>query len=121
MPKDKMLAEWLYAYECRLRDSVSYRNWQKRIIEVGKVLKEVMGSLDYPTLIEACGPAPVTIGIGVVYKCVISEYKDKNFNPIERAKKRAEVNARHHRFPTNAPVYDGGSGMVIESIEAAVY
>lgn len=117
--REKMMADWLYAYECRLRDSVSYRNWQKRIIEVGRVLKEVMGTLDYPTLIEACGPAPVTIGIGVVYKSEISEYKDKNFNPIERAKKRAEVNARHHRFPTNAPVYEGDSSAVIESVDAS--
>ena len=118
LPKDKMMADWLFAFECRLRDSVSYRTWQRRVIEVGRTLKEVLGNLDYQTIIEACGPAPVTVGVGVVYKSEISEYKDKNFNPVERAKKRAEVNARHHRFPTNTPVYEGGE-IVTESIDAA--
>jgi hypothetical protein len=67
----------------------------------------------YQDLIAACGPAPVSVGVGIVYKDELSPWKDKNFNPIERAKKRAETNARHHRFPTNAPVYDTDSGEII--------
>lgn len=111
---DKMEPTWAYAYVCRLRDSVSYRNWQKRILELGKVLKDVLGNMDYATLIEACGPAPVTEGIGIVYKGELNEWKDRNYNPMERAKKRAEVNARHHRFSTNAPVYEGEGSLPIE-------
>ena len=68
IPIEKPDQAWAYAYTCRLRDSVSYRNWQKRILELGKVLKEVLGNLDYKTLIEACGPAPIYEGIGIVYK-----------------------------------------------------
>lgn len=104
--KENMQKDWLYAYECRLRDSVSYSQWQKRLLEIGKTLREIMGSMDYATLEKACGPAPVTVGVGVFYTSELSEYKDRNFNPIERCKKRAETNARHHRWPTNAPVYE---------------
>jgi hypothetical protein len=115
IPKERMAAEWAYAYECRLRDGETYRQWQKRVLEVGKTLKEIMGSVDYDTLVKACGPAPVTTGIGVVYKGELSEWKDRNFNPIERCKKRAEVSARRHRFPTSAAVDDESApGVVLE-------
>ena len=112
MPKEKLPSGAYVGFECRLRDSVSYHQWQQRILDLGKTLKEVLGSLDYPTLIQACGPAPVYTGIGIVYSSELSEWKDKNFNPLERAKKRAEANARKRRFPTNAPITDDGGAMV---------
>ena len=117
-PQERMKKEWAYAYDCYLRDGESYRQWQKRILEVGKVLKEVLGTVTYDIIVQACGPAPVVIGTGIVYIGELNEWKDRNFNPMERAKKRAEVNARHHRFPTNVPVYDG-DGEAMEIIDGA--
>lgn len=117
LPKDNMQQDWAYAFECRLRDSVSYRNWQKRILEVGKTLKEVLGQVSYQDIINTCGPAPVVAGVGIVYRSEITgSIKDMSFNPIERAKKRAEVNARHHRFSTSAPVYDSDNGSVFDVV-----
>jgi len=116
-PKDKMQKDWAYAFECRLRDTQSYRNWQKRITDIGRTLKEVIGNVSYQDIISSCGPAPYSSGIGVVYTAELNEWKDRNFNPAERAKKRAETNARHHRFSTNEPIYDGADtspGVVIE-------
>ena len=123
IPKEKMQKDWAYAFECRLRDGESYRQWQKRILEVGRTLREVMGSVDFNTLVQACGPAPITVGVGVVYISEVNgSIRDVSFNPIERCKKRAEVNARHHRFPTNAPVTDDdGTAIMVtpgESVDA---
>lgn len=101
-------------YECRLRDTASYINWQKRLREVGATLREALGGkVEFQDLITACGPAPISTGIGIVYQDELNPYKDKSFNPLERAKKRAEANARKHRFPTTAPVYDPEGQMLI--------
>jgi len=105
----------LIGYECRLRDGQSYTQWQRRMVEIGKAAREAMGnSLTFQELIALTGPAPVYVGIGIFYQDELNAYKDKNFNPAERAKKRAEVNARHHRWPTETPIYDGAPGDVIE-------
>jgi len=105
-------------YKCYLRDGQSYTAWQKRLLEVGKALREAMGqAITFAEIIQMCGPAPVTEGIGLFYKSEFSpDWKDKSYNPIERCKKRSELNARHHRFGTHAPVYDGENGT--EVIEA---
>lgn len=105
-------------YKCYLRDGQAYTAWQKRLLEVGKALREAMGqTISFTEIIQMCGPAPVTEGIGLFYKSEFSpDWKDKSYNPIERCKKRAELNARHHRFGTHAPVYDGENGT--EVIEA---
>jgi len=105
-------------YKCYLRDGQAYTAWQKRLLEVGKALREAMGqAISFAEIIQVCGPAPVTEGIGLFYKSEFSpDWKDKSYNPIERTKKRAELNARHHRFGTHAPVYDGENGT--EVIEA---
>lgn len=120
--KAKLPPNSFVGFECRLRDSVSYQDWQKRILDVGKTLKEVLGSLDYKVLIEACGPAPIYTGVGIVYQDELSAWKDKNFNPIERAKKRAELNARKRRFPTNAPIQEneGLAPVVSEAVEGVI-
>lgn len=108
-----------FGYHCLIRDSVSYRQWQKTLTEVGRALRDAMGQpVSYQDIISAVGPSPVSDGIGIVYQSELSEYKDRNFNPAERAKKRAEVNARHHRWSTNAPVFDGES--VVSSDENAI-
>jgi hypothetical protein len=99
---------------CYLRDGQSYTLWQKRLLEVGKVLREAMGGpVTFEQIMSVVGPSPVSDGIGLFYRGEYNDYKDKNFNPIERAKKRAEVNARHHRFATHAPVYDGDNGGIV--------
>ena len=118
-PQERMKKEWAYAYDCYLRDGESYRQWQARILAVGKTLKEVLDHVTYETLVQACGPAPVVTGTGIVYMGELNEWKDRNFNPMERAKKRAEVNARHHRFPTNVPVFDG-DGAAMEIVDGTM-
>jgi len=101
-------------FKCYLRDGRSYGLWQKRLLEVGKALREAMGmAVTFEQIVSMVGPAPVTEGIGVFYGSEYNDFKDKNFNPIERTKKRAEVNARHHAFSTHAPVYDGENGAVV--------
>jgi hypothetical protein len=103
-------------YKCFLRDGQSYVLWQKRLLEVGKALREAMGTnVTFEQIIAMVGPAPVSEGVGLFYSGEFSpDWKDKNYNPIERTKKRAELNARHHRFGTHAPVYEGESGIVLE-------
>jgi hypothetical protein len=117
MPKDKLPQGVAYGYECHLRDGQAYTQWQKRITEIGKALREAGITPTFEQLMTAAGGPPVTIGVGVVYTREANDYKDTNFNPIERAKKRAEVNARHHRFPTRLPVYDGenGGAVIVEA------
>ena len=115
IPKDKLPQGSFVGFECRLRDDASYTGWQKRVTQLGKVLREAMGgAVSYRELMDAAGPAPVFTGIGIVYQDELSPYKDKNYNPIERAKKRAEVNARHRRFPTNAPVTEGDGAAIMD-------
>ncbi len=117
LPKDKLPHGAIYGYECRLRDGASYTQWQRRLTEVGKTVREALGQpVSFQELLTLVGQPPVYSGYGILYASELNEYKDKNFNPLERAKKRAEVNARHHRFPTNAPVYEGdnGAAFVIE-------
>ena len=115
--KDKLPQGAAYGYECHLRDGQAYTQWQKRITEIGKALREAGITPTFEQLMTAAGGPPVTIGVGVVYTREANDYKDTNFNPIERAKKRAEVNARHHRFPTRLPVYDGenGGAVIVEA------
>lgn len=97
-------------YECILRDGQTYRAWQQRLIEVGRALREAMGqSVAYDDIIKTVGPAPVYDGVGLIYESEITgSRKDSNFNPIERCKKRAEVQARSKRFPRNAPIFADG-------------
>lgn len=109
----------LIGYECRLRDGQSYTQWQRRMVEIGKAMKEAGVSLTYQELIQAAGPAPVYTGVGIFYQNELSEYKDKNFNPVERCKKRAEVNARHHRWPTETPIFDGEDVQIVEQAQGA--
>lgn len=100
----------LVGYECRLRDGASYTQWQKRLKEVGNALREAMGGqVSFQDLMSVVGQPPVYVGVGLFYQSEISEWKDKNFNPIERCKKRAEVNARKKRFPTNATISEDAS------------
>jgi hypothetical protein len=117
MPKDKLPQGAAYGYECHLRDGQSYTQWQKRVVEIGKALRETGITPTFEQLMAAAGSPPVTVGVGVIYVREANDYKDTNFNPIERAKKRAEVNARHHRFPTRLPVYDGenGGAVIVEA------
>jgi hypothetical protein len=101
-------------YKCYLRDGQSYGHWQKRLLEVGKCLREAMGQpVTFEQIIAMVGPAPVTEGIGLFYSSEYNDFKDKNFNPAERAKKRAELNARHHKFSTHSPVYEGDNGAIV--------
>lgn len=108
IPPERMPKNSAYGYECRLRDGTSYKKWQRRLLEVGKAAREAMGvtSIDFKTLIEIVGPAPVFIGIGIFWQDEFNPYKDRNFPPQERAKKRAERNARTKRFPTEAPMIE---------------
>lgn len=105
-----------YGYECRLRDGTSYTQWQKRLIEVGKAVREAMGGeITFDQLLQLVGPPPISTGVGFFWLDEFNPYKDKNFPPQERAKKRAERNARSKRFPTTAPVYDAMDGVAIYS------
>lgn len=104
----------LVGYRCRIRDGELYTKWQKRVTELGKVLREAVGGpVSVKDILDMAGPPPVTEGIGIFYKDEQSPYKDKNYNPAERAKKRAEVNARHHRWPTEVPVYEGSETNIV--------
>lgn len=96
-------------FECRLRVGSDYVAWQKSLVEVGRAFKEAGVTVTFAEIMQVVGPAPVHTGIGIVYSSELNEYKDRNFSPVERAKKRAEKNARSKRFPTHAPVYDGNS------------
>jgi hypothetical protein len=110
LPADglKRFGDVLIGYECRLRDGASYTQWQRRLRDVGNALREAMGGqVSFQDLMSVVGQPPVYTGVGLVYRSELSEYKDKNFNPIERAKKRAELNARKKRFPTNADISEG--------------
>lgn len=108
-----------YGYECRLRDGSSYGQWQKRLLLVGNAVREAMGgSITFQQLMELVGPPPVSSGIGLFWQDEFNAYKDKNFPPQERAKKRAERNARAKRFPTSAPIYDTGDTSPIVSGDA---
>lgn len=105
-----------YGYECRLRDGSSYGQWQKRLIQVGNAVREAMGgSITFQQLMELVGPPPISTGVGLFWQDEFNAFKDRNFPPQERAKKRAERNARAKRFPTSAPIYDTGdtSPMVV--------
>lgn len=106
----KKFGNVLVGYECRLRDGASYAQWQKRLKEVGNALRDAMGgNVSFQDLISVVGQPPVFVGVGLFYTSELSEWKDKNFNPIERAKKRAELNARKKRFPTNAAISEDGA------------
>ena len=101
----KKFGNVLVGYECRLKDGASYTQWQKRLREVGNALREAMGgAVSFQDLMSVVGQPPVYVGVGLFYQSELSEWKDKNFNPIERCKKRAELNARRKRFPTNADI-----------------
>lgn len=111
MPKESLPQGAYIGYECRMRDDASYIGWQKRVTQLGKTLREAMGgSVSFQEIMQAAGPAPVYTGVGIVYQEELSPWKDKNFNPLERAKKRAESNARKRRFPTNAPMIEAENG-----------
>jgi hypothetical protein len=120
MEKEEMPAGAYVGFECRLRDDASYVGWQKRVTQLGKVLRDAIGgSVTFSEIMQASGPAPVYTGIGIVYQDELNPYKDRNFNPHERAKKRAENNARKRRFPTNAPMIEnenGVGGIVVEDV-----
>ena len=104
----KKFGNVLVGYECRLKDGASYTQWQKRLREVGNALREAMGgAVSFQDLMSVVGQPPVYVGVGLFYQSELSEWKDKNFNPIERCKKRAELNARRKRFPTNADISEG--------------
>lgn len=104
----------LIGYECRLRDGASYTQWQKRLREVGDALRAAMGGpVSFQDLMSVVGQPPTYTGVGLFYANELSDYKDKNFNPIERCKKRAEVNARKKRFPTNASISEDASARTI--------
>lgn len=108
-------------HEAELRDGQSYQQWQKRLLDIGKTLREAMGGpVTYDQLIKAVGPAPVFTGIGIVYNSELNEWKDKSFNPIERSKKRAERNARARRFPVNSPVFDTEAAEVYTPATGAI-
>ncbi len=104
----KKFGNVLMGYECRLKDGASYTQWQKRLREVGNALREAMGgAVSFQDLMSVVGQPPVYVGVGLFYQSELSEWKDKNFNPVERCKKRAELNARKRRFPTNADITEG--------------
>jgi hypothetical protein len=103
----------LLAYECRVRVGSDYTEWQKSLVEVGKAFKDAGVEVSFDQMMQTIGPAPVHTGIGFFYQDETNPYKDKNFNPIERCKKRAEVNALGHRFPRNAPMWIGDENTII--------
>lgn len=108
-----------YGYECRLRDGSSYGQWQKRLIQVGNAVRQAMGGeITFQQLMELVGPPPVSTGVGLFWLDEFNAYKDKNFPPQERAKKRAERNARAKRFPTSATIYDTGDASPIVAGDA---
>jgi len=74
-------------YECRLRDTVTTQAWAKSISTMTSV------GIPYKDAIQAIGPAPVYIGIG------IASIKDSSKMPVhQRAKKRAEADAIKQRY-----------------------
>jgi hypothetical protein len=107
----------LIGFECRLRVGSDYVQWQKALVEVGRAFREAGVPVTFNEIMQVVGPAPVHTGIGIVYTGELNEWKDRNFNPIERAKKRAEVNALNKRFSKNAPVYDGDNAHLVSDDE----
>jgi hypothetical protein len=97
----------LYGFECHMTLPQDKREWTKNLIQLGKDLKEALGKEPtFQELISVAGKSREYIGIGIVYAGEINERKDRGYNPVERAKKRAKRAAMTHRFPINAPIYD---------------
>jgi hypothetical protein len=74
-------------YECKLRDTISTQAWAKAV--------NIMTSANVPykDAIEAAGPAPVRVGIG------IATPNEPSKMPIhQRARKRAEADAIKQRY-----------------------
>lgn len=104
---DKVPAGVIYGFECHMTLPQDKREWTRNLIQLGKDLKEALGKEPtFQELISIGGKPRVAIGIGMVYAGELNERKDRGFNPIERAKKRAKRNAMTQRFPVNTPVYD---------------